>query len=131
MSPEHGPDKHKHLEMIQCVITRLASNSFSIKQWTVALISALIVLAAREQSLPEWVPFVPLVAFWGLDGYFLWQERRFRGLYDDVRRTDESQITFLMNPQPRQSYWRATLSLTLFLFYGGLSGLVVAIVFFL
>jgi hypothetical protein len=29
---------------------------------------------------------IPLVAFWWTDGYFLWQERLFRALYDEVRR---------------------------------------------
>lgn len=38
MKTEHGPHKHKHLEMIQGVINRLASKSFSIKQWTVMLV---------------------------------------------------------------------------------------------
>ena len=55
MKPEHGSNKHKHLEMIQGVINRLASNSFSIKQWTVMLVSALLVLVAREGSVPVWV----------------------------------------------------------------------------
>ena len=75
MRPEHGPNKHKHLEMIQGVINRLASNSFSIKQWTVMLVSAIFVLVALDGSVPVWVALVPVVAFWGLDGYFLRQER--------------------------------------------------------
>ena len=96
MRPEHGPNKHKHLEMIQGAINRLASNSFSIKQWTVMLVSAIFVLVARDGKVPVWVALVPVMAFWGLDGYFLRQERRFRNLYVDVSETDESEITFSM-----------------------------------
>ena len=32
------------------------------------------------------------ILFWGLDGYFLWQERLFRALYDHVRQLPESEI---------------------------------------
>ena len=129
--PTHGPNKHKHLEMIQGVISRLAANSFSIKQWTVMLVSALLVLIARDGSVPIWVALLPVIAFWGLDGYFLWQERRFRDLYSDVCKADESEITFSMaDVRERQSYWRAAGSVTLVSYYGLFIGLVLAIAFF-
>jgi len=128
MTPKHGPNKNQHLQMIQGVINRLASNSFSIKQWTVVLVSALLVLVARDSSVPIWVALVPVTAFWGLDGYFLWQERLFRNLYVDVSETDEGEITFSMNvKRENQSYWRATFSVTLLSFYGLFIALVAAI----
>ena len=52
--------KLKHLEMIQGVINRLAANSFMLKGWSVFLISALFVLAARDdrkasdKAAPGW-----------------------------------------------------------------------------
>lgn len=133
MKSKHGPDKHKHLEMIQGVINRLASNSFSIKQWTVMLVSALLVLVARDgSSVPIWVALVPVIAFWGLDGYFLRQERRFRNLYMDVCETDESEITFSMNDERKsKSYWRAAISVTLVSYYGLFIALVLVIAFLL
>ena len=128
MRPEHGPNKHKHLEMIQGVINRLASNSFSIKQWTVMLVSAIFVLVALDGNVPILVALVPVVAFWGLDGYFLRQERRFRNLYVDVSETDESEITFSMEEERKgTSYWRAAFSATLLSFYGLFIALVVVI----
>ena len=131
MRPDHGPNKHKHLEMIQGVVNRLASNSFSIKQWTVMLVSALFVLVAREEAVPVWVALGPVLFFWGLDGYFLRQERRFRNLYVDVCETDESEITFSMNGERKSNpYWRAALSVTLLAFYGLFVVLVVAISLF-
>ncbi|MEN9503463.1 MAG: hypothetical protein RI964_2748 [Pseudomonadota bacterium] len=39
------PDRLKHLEMLQQVITRMASNSFLIKGWSITLISALLAFA--------------------------------------------------------------------------------------
>ena len=128
MRPEHGPNKHKHLEMIQGVINRLASNSFSIKQWTVMLVSAIFVLVALDGNVPILVALVPVVAFWGLDGYFLRQERRFRNLYVDVSDTDESEITFSMEEERKgTSYWRTAFSATLLSFYGLFIALVVVI----
>ena len=43
--------KIKHLEFIQGVINRLASDSFRLKGWSVVLVSALFVLSAREGRL--------------------------------------------------------------------------------
>ncbi len=38
-----------------------------------------------------------MFVFWGLDGYFLWQERLFRALYDHVRVLAEDQVDFSMD----------------------------------
>lgn len=79
----------KHLELIQGVITRLARNSFAMKGWAVILVSAVFALAAKEGS--GWyllVALLPALAFWGLDGYYLRQERLFRKLYDSVRKEE-------------------------------------------
>ena len=42
--------KLKHLEFIQRVIDRLATDSFRMKGWAVVLVSALLVLLARERA---------------------------------------------------------------------------------
>ena len=68
--------KLKHLDLIQGVINRMANNSFLLKGWSVTLISALFALAAKDSnSLFIYLAYFPCVAFWSLDGYFLWQER--------------------------------------------------------
>ena len=82
--------KLKHLEFIQRVIDRLATDSFRMKGWAVVLVSALLVLLAREGRVEfAYIGFVPVLIFWGLNGYFLRQERSFRDLYDHVRVLDE------------------------------------------
>ncbi len=116
--------KLKHLEFIQGIVNRLATDSFRLKGWAVVLTSALVVLLARTRRVEiAYVAVVPVVAFWGLDGYFLWQERLFRALYDHVRRLRESDIDFSMDIRPfrtnRARTWLgATFSRTLIGFYG-------------
>ena len=125
--------KIKHLEFIQGVINRLASDSFRLKGWSVVLVSALFVLSARE-GRPELVSmaFVPVFVFWGLDGYFLWQERLFRALYDHVRVLAEDQVDFSMDVSSfgtsrARSWPGAMFSRTLLLFYGALATAAVGI----
>src|SRR5438552_10615326 len=78
--------KAKHLEMIQAVVSRLAGNSFSVKGWSITLVSALFALAAKDSN-PRYaaLALLPALCFWGLDAYYLRQERLFRKLYEAVR----------------------------------------------
>jgi hypothetical protein len=75
-------DKGKYLPLIQGAINRLASNSFLIKGWTVTVATAMFGLAAKEsQPRLALLALLPILVFWGLDGYYLGYERRFRELY--------------------------------------------------
>ena len=116
--------KLKHLEFIQGVINRLATNSFQMKGWSVVLVAAILVLLARESKLEAtYIALLPIVVFWGLDGYFLWQERLYRALYDHVSTLDEAQIDFSMNVALHgcnTSWWKTAMSRTLIAFYIGL-----------
>jgi len=89
----------------------------------VVLVSALLALLVREGRADlALVGVVPVLAFWGLDGYFLWQERLFRALYDQVRQLEEDRVDFSMNTAPFSRTWlRAIFSTTLCLFYGALA----------
>ena len=113
--------KLKHLEFIQGVINRLAADSFRMKGWSVALAAALFVLLARgENSKFAPMALVPVLIFWGLDGYFLWRGRLFRALYDHVRLLEENEIDFSMDADKfrREYTWLgATFSRTLIGFY--------------
>ena len=90
--------KLKHLEFIQGVINRLGTDSFRMKGWAVVLVSALLILLAREECVEfAYVGFFPVLIFWGLDGYFLRQERLYRDLYDHVRGLDKADIDLSMD----------------------------------
>ncbi len=78
-------DRIKHLEMIQAVISRMTSNSFFLKGWSVTLVAAIVALAAKDAN--QWfliVALLPVLAFWSLDAYYLHLERLFRELYKDA-----------------------------------------------
>ena len=77
----------KHLEFIHSVINRTAQNSFLLKGWSVTLVAAIFVLAAKDANERYAIlGLFPGLAFWGLDAYYLRQERLFRRLYDAVRK---------------------------------------------
>ena len=123
--------REAHLAMIQGVINRLAQNSFLLKGWSVLLVSALLAVAASSSE--DWilpVAFLPAAAFWGLDGYYLRQERLFRRLYDHAREVDEAGVDYGMDTGPLQSAerWRSVvLSRTLSAFHGTLVAAVVIV----
>ena len=90
--------KLKHLEFIQGVINRLSTNSFLLKGWSVVLVSALFALSAHDSSGKFiLLSFFPAIIFWGLDGYFLNLERKYRVLYDNVREKNPKDIDFSMS----------------------------------
>lgn len=119
-------NRQKHLEFIQGVVNRLATASFRLKGWAVVLASALFVLTKEGLGGLAPVALIPVLIFWGLDGYFLWQGRLFRALYDHVRVLEEGSIDFSMNVSAFRKGWKQTwigavLSITLILFHGALA----------
>lgn len=126
--------KHKHLEMIQGVINRMANNSFLLKSWSVVLVSALFALSAKDKNgylVP--LAYFPGIAFWVLDGYFLRQERLFRKLYDHVRSLDDQSIDYSMNVAPffkDVTPWAGVLfSKTLLIFHGAIVSTILFVTF--
>ncbi len=125
-------EKIAYLQMIQSVITRLAKNSFLIKGWSITVVAALSALAAAgESELFVYLACFPAVMFWALDAYFLRQERLFRKLWDRARKPD-ARIDFSMDIRPFQdevdSTRQVAWSLTLRLFHGTITGMVVVVI---
>jgi hypothetical protein len=132
---DKSSDKHKHLDFVQAAINRMASNLFLLKGWSITLIAALFALAAKDSNkFYVLIAYFPLFIFWSLDGYFLSQERKFRALYEHVRRLDEKQIDFSMDTRPfskdpRNSWFGAMSSRTLVIYYGGLAAVMLVIMY--
>jgi hypothetical protein len=76
----------KHLEFIQGVIARLANNSFLLKGWSVTLVAAILALTVRDPGIyTMFLALFPALVFWGLDAFYLAQERHFREMHKDAR----------------------------------------------
>lgn len=77
----------KHLEWIQSIISRQAANSFLLKGWSITLVAGLLALAAKDSERSfVWLTWFPVVAFYFLDAFYLFQERRYVALFDWVQR---------------------------------------------
>lgn len=127
--------KVKHLELIQNIVSRMNGNSFQIKSWTITLVSAMFAIYATNQnSYFILVSAFPTIVFWFLDAYYLQQERKFRGLYNDVAgvTTEPKAIKpFEMRPDlyvdGQFEYFDAFKSGTVAGLYGPLTGLIIAV----
>lgn len=118
----------KEIEIIQDIIKRMAFNSFMIKGWAITLVVVTLLLkGTRFQVL---IAFIPLLVFWFLDAYFLWQERMYRELYNWVisNRLKTDEHLFDMNAyrfkDKVQSKFRIMFSITLGWFYGSIAVLI-------
>ena len=66
------------------------TNSFQIKGWAITLVSATLALyASTKNECFILIGVFPSLIFWFLDAYYLTQERKFRGLYNDVAGVSE------------------------------------------
>ena len=99
MSDESPIDaKLKHLEFIEAIISRMATNSFLFKGWAITIAAALAAFAAVDSK--DGLLAIALVStqmFWALDGYYLWLERCFVSLYTEVAAKAPGDIDFRMS----------------------------------
>jgi len=120
----------KEIDIIQDIIKRMAFNSFMIKGWAITLVVLTLLLKGTEKY-QVWLAFIPLLVFWFLDAYFLWQERMYRKLYEWVinNRLETEEYLFDMNAyrfkNEVQSIPRIMFSITLGWFYGSIAILVI------
>lgn len=85
----HDESKLKYLEFIQNIITRMNRNSFQIKAMSVTISSALLAITASNfNPLYISIVYLSLFIFWGLDAFYLSQEKGYRQLYDNIRKID-------------------------------------------
>jgi len=98
---------------------------------TITIVSALIAIyAATENVIFIFLGIFPTVLFWFLDSYYLQQERKFRGIYNDVAEIKKI-INVNLYEMPIQKYtknidkqfcfWRVFISKTVFPLYFSIS----------
>lgn len=119
---KYSEDVRQHLSFIQGVIIRMNSNSFSMKGWMVAIVSALAAVYASDAANPYgYIYFaiaIPVVLiFCGLDAYYLKMEKQYRDLYNEVLANPET-TDFNMNASGfKRTLWQAFCSPSVWILY--------------
>src|SRR5450755_3204300 len=98
--------KLKHLDYIQAAISRMATNSFLFKGWAITIAAGLSAFGAvNTKSALLIIALISTIMFWGLDGYYLWLERGFVRLYNEVALKKEANIDFSMKIDKSHATW--------------------------
>lgn len=97
--------KIAHLGFIQSVISRMASNSFAIKGWSISITAAMIAAGiALKSPAVVLTTLVPISTFIFLDSYFFLQENIYRNLYNTTRNKNfDNENPFDLTP-PKDIY---------------------------
>lgn len=98
-------NKIAHLQMIQDVISRMATNTFLIKGWSITAIGALFyswILNSNHSIL--FLTLCLLIFFWIHDAYYLHLERAFRNQYEEVIKMEEKDINFEVEPVFKEKF---------------------------
>lgn len=114
-----------HLGFIQGIITRMGTNSFLLKGWSVTLVAAMFALAVKDADKRFMLmSYFPVFVFWALDGFFLHQEKLFRKLYEKVAAGQVPSDVFTLNTSIVRgdvpSMLSVTFSKTLLPFHGAI-----------
>lgn len=118
--------------MVQAVINRMAQTSFILKGWAITVTTAILAYSiGASNGYLGLIALLPSLMFWGLDSYYLWQERLFRSLYEAVRSHSDNVPEYSMNTKPCRSstpnWFRTLFSRTELVFYLSMLGIVLIV----
>lgn len=126
MENKYSDDVRQHLSFIQGVITRMNSNSFSMKSWMVAIVSALCaVYASNVDSGSAYIYFIIAIIadilFCFLDAYYLKMEKEYRNLYKRVlKHQDDTDFNMQIDKDDKEikvCLWKAIKSPSVWILY--------------
>lgn len=122
----------KHLEMVQGLITRMAGYGASFKSYCITVVTAVVGFALTlHRPAVAALALLPVLAFASADAQYLRVERRFRDLFNLIRKEGWETIpTFDINLRsaPAQSYVSAITSWSIVGFYAPLAiGVILAV----
>jgi hypothetical protein len=111
----------KHLEMLQSLITRMAGYGASFKSYCITVTTAVIGFAfTLHRPAVAALALLPVIAFGVADAQYLRVERRFREIFNLVRKESwDTMPSFEINLQsaPAQSFLSAATSWSIVWFY--------------
>ena len=106
---------HKEIDLVQEIIKRQSQNSFQIKSWLMAILTAIIVIGKDSILMNQSIKinaialnlflFLPIFCFWYLDAFFLSKERLYREVYKWIirhRRTNPELYLYDLNTFERE-----------------------------
>lgn len=128
-------DKTAYLQMIQEPICRMSTISAIFKGFAATIVASVASLTYKDINV--WVlglSFLPVLAFAILDVYYLTLERKFRFLFEQVRK-DEHEIDFSMkltsDPveilRAKARAWDCMKSPSIYLFYPMMVAILIAV----
>lgn len=135
---KHDEVSIAHMSMIQGVVTRLETNSFTLKALAMTLAVAVLAFTGGVKN-PNWVYTLagcfPVLVFWVMDAKYMRMGRLFRHLFDAVRlRNIDDPFTMDINPymKEEQSVIRIAFSWSVCWFYISIiiTFLIVSLIFF-
>ncbi len=126
---------HAHLQILQSVIQRMASNSSLAKAWCITVVSAMLVIVAdKSNSDFALISFIPTVLFLLVDTYYLSLEKGFRNSYNqfiDKHHANEIEKNDLYAISPKGSparlFFEALFSPSIWPFYLTISGMILIV----
>lgn len=132
---------HKEMDLIQGCISRMADNSFRLKEYYIVLMAGILAVLLSRQCEGIVVGVFLLVVtgvFWGLDAFFLKMETLFRWKYEWViekRKAGEKNYLYNLNPHNKNMWLDAESKNTHFVkflwnktlvpYYGGVIGIII------
>ena len=119
----------EHIKLIQVVVGRMAQNSFVLKGWSVTLATGLLAAAIVDKPVYAALALFPALSFWGLDAYYLRQERLFRALHDAVAaHSDTPTMRYSFDTRPHRAQVGSWLWACRSITVAGLHGTVVLVI---
>ena len=127
--------KAEYLQMIQEPICRMSTISAIFKGFAATIVSGVAALTFNEiNTLVLGLSFLPVIAFFVLDVYYLTLERKFRFLFEKVRK-DEVEMYFSMKltsdpvevMRAKARVWDCIKSPSIYLFYPLMIAVLVAV----
>ena len=120
---KYSEDVRQHLSFIQGVITRMNTNSFSMKGWMVAIVSALCAVYASNSTADAAYVYIiaaiiAAILFCFLDAYYLKMEKEYRKLYSKVLKSpEETDFNMKLGEEEKVCFSQAIMSASVWPLY--------------
>lgn len=130
---DFSEDRRQHLAFIQDVITRMNSNSFSLKGLMITIVAALGAFFVNDCDKVTAVVYLAIalllvLIFWFMDAYYLKMEKQYRLLYDDAVK-EKAELYKMKADDYYVCYFEVLFSKTMWPLYFSMAVVLIAVFF--